>query len=274
MKKCPQCAEEIKDEAMKCKHCGSQLDSTSKKDSLERHKSNSLIGWIFGILMLMSFFGMLSVGLTSGETGAVIIGLGYLVAALISIPYTYNFWLEKTGLTISAAGKFLLALILIVGTPALGVSYFEASPDTSRQQAGEQATTSASKATGSADTNEETKPEEKPVALNITDKGFVDGTFQQQVTMKFEFQNNTDKDVRGVQGTLKLFDIFGDRITEVGLSYDEGIPAGQQQTYEAGTDFNQFSDSDVKLKETKLENLEFEWEIDSVIYADGSEEEI
>jgi hypothetical protein len=92
--------------------------------------------------------------------------------------------------------------------------------------------------------------------------------------MKFEFQNNTDKDVRGVQGTLKLFDIFGDRISRVSLSYDEGIPAGQQQIYEAGTDFNQFSDSDVKLKETKLENLEFEWEIDSVIYADGSQEEI
>ena len=37
MKKCPFCAEEIQDDAIKCKHCGEFLDASSHRQLLEKN---------------------------------------------------------------------------------------------------------------------------------------------------------------------------------------------------------------------------------------------
>jgi hypothetical protein len=112
----------------------------------------------------------------------------------------------------------------------------------------------------------------KKVGLEITKKGFYSANFQSQNTFTFEFTNNTGKDVDGVQGTLAFSDLFGNPIQQIKVSYDEGIKAGEVKSYAAGVDYNQFIDKDIKLRDTDLTKLKYDWQVDTIVYSDGTTE--
>jgi len=70
----------------------------------------------------------------------------------------------------------------------------------------------------------------KKVMLEITNKGFYEadwrsGNYQDQITMDLKFTNETDKDIKGIEGVLTFFDIFDNKILATKVSYDKGIPA-------------------------------------------------
>jgi hypothetical protein len=71
MKKCPFCAEEIMDEAIKCKHCGSMLDSTKGQHASASSTSERSSFSTFGLL---------------GAFIAVVGGIGGCAAAIAGNP--------------------------------------------------------------------------------------------------------------------------------------------------------------------------------------------
>lgn len=110
------------------------------------------------------------------------------------------------------------------------------------------------------------------VPLEVVDKGFVEGDFQDYITFTFQFTNATDKDIEGVKGQITFNDLFGDQIQRVNLSYDEGIPAGAVKLYRATVDYNPFIDDDTTLRQTDLSKIKTDWDVNTIIYTDGSQE--
>lgn len=121
-------------------------------------------------------------------------------------------------------------------------------------------------------TKQDSKGKKQYVELEITKKGFFEGDFQNQITMDLKFTNKTSRDIKGVEGVITFYDIFDNKITATKIAYDKGIQKNGSELWSAGIDYNRFIDTDVKLKDTELNNLKYKWEAKTIIYEDGSKE--
>ncbi len=130
-----------------------------------------------------------------------------------------------------------------------------------------------SSANTSATNSSAVKPDlSQKVTVELLKKDFVQGTYQDQITLQFKLTNTTEKDIQGVDGVTTFYDIFDKEITAQNLSYDKGIPKNSSRIYDAAIDYNQFMDEHVKLKDTDIKNLKMKWQANTIIYQDGTKE--
>lgn len=117
------------------------------------------------------------------------------------------------------------------------------------------------------------------ITVNVIDKQNLDinynaGRYSPRVEFTFEVYNNTSKDIKGVQGILIIKDLFGVDIMSSGLDFTgQTISANGSVTVSGmGIDINQFMDDHVKIYTTNYEDLNFEYEVTSIVYSDGTTE--
>lgn len=121
--------------------------------------------------------------------------------------------------------------------------------------------------------------EEQRIIVNVTDKKNLDvnynaGRYSARVEFSFEVYNNTSKSIKGVQGILTIKDLFGVDIMSVSLDFTgQTINANESITVsEMGFDINRFKDDHVLIYNTDFRDLNFEYEVTSIVYSDGTTE--
>jgi hypothetical protein len=109
------------------------------------------------------------------------------------------------------------------------------------------------------------------VGYTVTAKTFKGGDFEDYISITATISNLGSKEIRAFKGHLTFTDLFGDEIGSYSVKEDSNtIPAGDRREVSRYYRYNQFVASDVKLKETALENMHVQWIPESVIFSDGS----
>ncbi|MBY0360160.1 MAG: hypothetical protein K2W82_19310 [Candidatus Obscuribacterales bacterium] len=113
------------------------------------------------------------------------------------------------------------------------------------------------------------------LSVTVYEKGFRDsdwqnGIYKDVITLKVAYENHSNKDIRGFKGTVVFNDLFGKLIAKSNLQEDEILPAGKAKKVALTIDYNQFLDTDTRLKTTELKNMNITWEPDTILFTDGT----
>lgn len=121
--------------------------------------------------------------------------------------------------------------------------------------------------------------ESQKVMVAVTDKQSVEANYSvrryyPRVQFIFEVFNHTSKDIRGVQGVMTIKDLFGVDIMSLSVDFTgQTIPANGSVIFDdLGLDVNEFMDEHIKVYNTAFEDLNFEYEVTSIVYSDGTTE--
>lgn len=110
------------------------------------------------------------------------------------------------------------------------------------------------------------------VGKSVTPKNTAQWIFSNYVNFVFEITNNSDKDIKGVEGILTANDLFGKEIISIGCDFTgQIIKVGTTYTEsDLSLECNEFIDSNMQLYNTDFSDLIFVYEVTSIVYADGS----
>lgn len=119
---------------------------------------------------------------------------------------------------------------------------------------------------------EKAKKMSDALTVSITGKSFYKGDWDSSNVLKYAVKNKSDKTIDALKFSFNIFDKLGDEVGEgfqMSLTNDKIAP-NQVYSNEAYYDYNQFMDQDIKIKNSKFEDLKFVIKIEKVVYTDGT----
>lgn len=124
------------------------------------------------------------------------------------------------------------------------------------------------------DAERKAKQEEfaKLLSVAVTSKRQSTGEYNQRmVLLDVAFENKGAKDISGVKSLLRITDMFGDKIINLRWSFDDGVAAGKTAVERgSGLKINEFMNDHMKLWNSDMEKLKFSFEVQKIIFKDGT----
>lgn len=178
--------------------------------------------------------------------------------------------------------KLLLILLIILGTTAcVKQEEFDNLKKENETLKGQLAQTTAENETLKKDlitykaAFEEKQKVEKfnnEVSVKVVNKTSRNGNYGTKIVeIKTGVTNNSTKDIKGIQGSLEIKDMFGVNIKGANLNFTgTTIKTGKTHFETARFKANPFISEDMKVFDEKFEDLIFEYTVLKVIFTDGT----
>ena len=109
------------------------------------------------------------------------------------------------------------------------------------------------------------------ISVSLVSKDDNDSGFSDIIQMKFNVHNNGEKDIRAFRGDITFKDVFGDVLKKYDMECDILIAAHQAIMYNAQVKYDQLIDSDVKLLNADITDIQFVFNPKLILFDDGSE---
>lgn len=120
---------------------------------------------------------------------------------------------------------------------------------------------------------QEKEVQEGDITVILTNKTTSEGDYG-QIYANFEFAvtNNLDKPIKGVQGIANFNDIFGASIVRLGGDFTGAtIEPGETRIFnDLSLDCNRFIPEQLKLYNTKYDDIKLNYEVKSIVFTDGT----
>ncbi len=115
------------------------------------------------------------------------------------------------------------------------------------------------------------------ITVTIFGKEFVPSNYEagrmdDYNVFKYAIQNKSDKEIKAAKISFKVYNSLGDQI---GKGYnmdftDDRIPANGTIKNDAAFSYNQFINDDSKIASAKFEDLIFDFDVQKIVYSDGT----
>lgn len=96
------------------------------------------------------------------------------------------------------------------------------------------------------------------------------GDMPDSLELECSFKNEFPRTIRAFKGSVRFSDLFHHHILSMGVTIELTIAPMQSAEWVGTTSHNQFIDSHVRLGSIALRDLNYELELESVVFTDGS----